>query len=620
MENETTASTAGRDLNIYAGGALSGTNINGGNLNISSGRATGHGYSSIDFLTVMPRQGNGTAVRNPVSSLTLASNALTIPRGTTAQRPGQAGYQAAANGMIRYNTDNNKFEAYQASGWVDMIGGGAASPTRSIQFNNSGAFAGDANFVFTATNRVGLGTGSPVAKLDVEGAVQVGDNSETCAAAADHGNIRYNGSTIQVCNNYSIGWENMAVGATIVADDACDTTRSFSSPGTHAYKVPADFGTLIIRIWGGGGSGASGDPSDGGGNAGATSSINSRGLYAGGGYGAAVAVYSTGTAGGAGGTALGGDTNTTGNTGDSSVFNSSSGKGADAPSFGGIGGAARGWSDANGFPGNAPGAGGGGGVWTPGAGGGGGSGAFLEKTYTNADLVPGTIISDIVVGAGGAAYGTSGRRGGAGASGRVTIICTSGPPASSSLSLNDLGDVTITAPSNGQALTYNGTNWVNSVGGGAAAGANTHIQFNSGGSAFGGSANLTWNQSTSKFTVTGDIDYTGVTTDISDQRLKENITPLSPALAQIMAMSPVSFTMKSDTKHAIEYGFIAQDIEKIYPDLVKTADDSTQTKSMNYIGLIAPLVKAMQEQQKTIQEQQKRIEALENAVTKDSKN
>ncbi len=114
--------------------------------------------------------------------------------------------------------------------------------------------------------------------------------------------------------------------------------------------------------------------------------------------------------------------------------------------------------------------------------------------------------------------------------------------------------------------------------------------------------------------VNGDIAYTGMTVDISDARRKENIEPLPSALSQIMAMTPVSFTMKDDPVKEKEYGFIAQDIEKIYPALVKTANDEEQTKSMNYIGLIAPLVKALQEQQDIIAEQQKRLEALEKAI------
>lgn len=107
--------------------------------------------------------------------------------------------------------------------------------------------------------------------------------------------------------------------------------------------------------------------------------------------------------------------------------------------------------------------------------------------------------------------------------------------------------------------------------------------------------------------VTGDIAYTGVTTDISDARYKQDINPLPPALTQIMALKPVSFVMKDDPDRQVEYGFIAQDVQDLYPVLVKTANDADHTMSLNYTGLIAPLVKA-------IQEQQAQIDALTRAL------
>ncbi len=637
MENETTATTDGRDLNFYAGGASGGNNRNGGDLDFYSGRATGHGSSYIQLLTVMPGQGSNTTIRNPALSMTIASNALSLPSGTTAQRPGSTDMQAVANGMIRYNTQTNKFEGYQNNAWIDLIHNFAVGGNRTIQFNNVGNFDGDATFVYTSSNRIGLGTGSPSARMDIEGAMNVGNNGETCELSADRGSIRYNGNSLQICNDHNIGWENIALAAPIVSNESCDATRTISTPGTYTYKIPSNFGTITIRIWGGGGGGGSaayinqGYP--GHGVTGGTSSITSLNLMATGGVGGR-GIYDTtpSGAGGAGGTATGGDTNTNGNTGANGVNNTNSGAGANAPGpGGGTGGGSRpavAYTSYDGLPGNAPGGGGGGAInhnFTFAESGGGGSGAYLEKIYTNTALTPGTIISGIVVGAGGAGGNGGGyNNGGAGGAGRITINCVSGPPPSGLVALDDLNDVTITTPSNGQALVYNGSGWVNGAGGGgggSAAGLNTQIQFNSGGSAFGASSGLTWNQGTSKFTVTGDIEYTGTMNDISDQRLKANVTPLSSALAHLKAMTPVSFTMKADPKNTLEYGFIAQDIEKIYPALVKTDNDTDHTKSMNYIGLIAPMVKTLQEQQhimqkqrQTLADQKSRVEALEKSL------
>jgi len=53
--------------------------------------------------------------------------------------------------------------------------------------------------------------------------------------------------------------------------------------------------------------------------------------------------------------------------------------------------------------------------------------------------------------------------------------------------------------------------------------------------------------------------------------------------------------MKDDPKQEIELGVIAQDVEPIFPVLVQT--DANGMKSMNYIGLIAPMIEAIKTQQ-----------------------
>jgi prepilin-type N-terminal cleavage/methylation domain-containing protein len=76
----------------------------------------------------------------------------------------------------------------------------------------------------------------------------------------------------------------------------------------------------------------------------------------------------------------------------------------------------------------------------------------------------------------------------------------------------------------------------------------------------------------------------------SDMRLKSDIHPLKGALEDIMKLKPVSFVLDTDGQPSM--GVIAQDLEKIYPDLVVTHKD---LKYVNYDGLIAPLIEAVQE-------------------------
>lgn len=126
------------------------------------------------------------------------------------------------------------------------------------------------------------------------------------------------------------------------------------------------------------------------------------------------------------------------------------------------------------------------------------------------------------------------------------------------------------------------------------------------------------NDSTPSYTleITGDGAYTGVAYDISDRRRKADIKSLAEESAHLMALAPVSFVMKDDSQRQLEYGFIAQDVAKIYPDVVKTAADTDQSLSLNYVGLIAPMVKSIQERQVQLEDNQQKIDALRARLTK----
>ena len=58
-----------------------------------------------------------------------------------------------------------------------------------------------------------------------------------------------------------------------------------------------------------------------------------------------------------------------------------------------------------------------------------------------------------------------------------------------------------------------------------------------------------------------------------------------------------------------QFGFIAQEFENIFPEVVKTETDGY--KSINYSEMIPVLLEAVKEQQKIIEDLTKRIEALE---------
>ncbi|WP_437186782.1 tail fiber domain-containing protein [Planctomicrobium sp. SH668] len=179
-------------------------------------------------------------------------------------------------------------------------------------------------------------------------------------------------------------------------------------------------------------------------------------------------------------------------------------------------------------------------------------------------------------------------------------INTTSPAAQLHINANSSGSVKGVIIQGGESQIANLTEWQNSSG--------TIL------ATFSSAGFLAIGKSTPQtaLDVVGDIQYTGEIQDVSDRRLKENIVPLADQLVKITALQPVSFVMQGETK--TELGLIAQDVEPLFPDLVRTASDEIGTKSINYIGLIAPLIRAVQEQQTEIQSQQQTIERLENQI------
>ena len=80
----------------------------------------------------------------------------------------------------------------------------------------------------------------------------------------------------------------------------------------------------------------------------------------------------------------------------------------------------------------------------------------------------------------------------------------------------------------------------------------------------------------------------------SDIRLKENINLLPDALEHVCQLQPKTFSFKSDTDKKITTGFIAQDVETIFPDVIESYDDKgVETKSLHMTGLVPYLVSAV---------------------------
>jgi hypothetical protein len=106
-----------------------------------------------------------------------------------------------------------------------------------------------------------------------------------------------------------------------------------------------------------------------------------------------------------------------------------------------------------------------------------------------------------------------------------------------------------------------------------------------------------------------------VISSLSDQRLKENIVDLDVGLDKIMALKPRKFDWKEGkgTNKKNVRGFIAQELEQVFPDLIDEWRDPAPEGEDPYKSvrqdLMPVLVKAIQEQQAIIESLKARLDA-----------
>ena len=99
-------------------------------------------------------------------------------------------------------------------------------------------------------------------------------------------------------------------------------------------------------------------------------------------------------------------------------------------------------------------------------------------------------------------------------------------------------------------------------------------------------------------------------TNPSDSTLKNTITPLGYGLNEIMQLQPKTFYYNSDsTKSSLKYGFIAQDVAQIMPDMVRKIEPNNPDSKLGLEsdGIYVTLVNAIKELQQEIQDLKKQI-------------
>jgi hypothetical protein len=99
----------------------------------------------------------------------------------------------------------------------------------------------------------------------------------------------------------------------------------------------------------------------------------------------------------------------------------------------------------------------------------------------------------------------------------------------------------------------------------------------------------------------------------SDLKLKQNINRINSPLATVLKLNGIQFDYKGTEKNnGQRLGFVAQDVEKILPGLVKTMPDST--KGIAYTDLTALLVEAIKEQQIQIDALKKQVNGKDGTL------
>jgi hypothetical protein len=101
-------------------------------------------------------------------------------------------------------------------------------------------------------------------------------------------------------------------------------------------------------------------------------------------------------------------------------------------------------------------------------------------------------------------------------------------------------------------------------------------------------------------------DVVAASTAFSDERLKENIKKIENPLKAIEQLNGVTYDWKANGKSSV--GVIAQDVQKVFPDLVKEVqplEGDEKRLTVNYDGLIGVLIEAVKDLSNQVNELKK---------------
>ena len=152
---------------------------------------------------------------------------------------------------------------------------------------------------------------------------------------------------------------------------------------------------------------------------------------------------------------------------------------------------------------------------------------------------------------------------------------------------------------------------------GQVAGTDFNIQYNEAGNLEGASdfnysgskvgINNTVSDLTYNLEVSGSIRASGALLSNSDKRLKENIYTIDNALSRVKQLEGVYFNWNG--KEERQVGVIAQDVQKVLPEVV--SEDKDSYLAVDYSKIVPLLLEAINEQTNLISDLEDRISKLE---------
>jgi hypothetical protein len=103
---------------------------------------------------------------------------------------------------------------------------------------------------------------------------------------------------------------------------------------------------------------------------------------------------------------------------------------------------------------------------------------------------------------------------------------------------------------------------------------------------------------------------------VSSKRFKTAITPMGSNSAKLEQLRPVTFHLKTDPKGALQYGLIAEEVAKVYPDLV-IRSESGRIDGVRYDELAPLLLNEVQQQaaeMRDLKQQMAQLKAINEAT------